>query len=872
MKAFERILCVILALFVLVPVAAIPASASSGVISASSETAHRGDTVMIDISVTGNPGVVTMVLDVNYSDGLELIDVRDGGVLPGQKHSPGYSANPYRLTCEKTDSAVNFTGNGTLATLTFRVKEDADISDHSISISPAGFGMITDKDLGEVFFSFSSGKITVECTHDFGDWQKDSETEHKRICSSCGKTETEAHSWDDGTDTTPATHLQTGIRTYTCIKCGETKTDTIPKKTGHEYGDWEKYDETQHKRDCPCGDVDYAAHNWNEGEITTPSTCNVEGVRTFTCNDCGETRTEPVAKSDDHSFGPWQKDTETQHKHVCSVCSKSESAAHKWNSGEITTPATCSIEGVKTFTCTECGETKTEPVARTEDHNFGEWQKDTETRHKHVCSACNKTEYAGHRWNSGEITVQPTHQQKGEKMYTCNDCGETKTEEIPVLTNHIFGEWQKDSADKHKRSCICGETQYADHEWNEGRTLSRANCNSTGEIIYTCNDCGETKIETTPKTEDHAYGDWVSTGTQQHSRTCSRCGKIQSADHTWNDGEILIQPTHEKKGEKTVTCTECGEKKNEELPVLTDHSYGNWEKHDEKQHKRSCVCGDTQYAAHEWDEGRVTTEPTCSTAGELTYTCASCGQTKTESVPKGGNHTFGPWSKDTEKQHKHTCTLCGKTEKAAHNWDTGAVTTLPTHDDKGIRTFTCTECGQTRTEDVPVLTEHSYGAWVNFDESRHKRSCVCGDTEYAAHEWDNGVITTPATHENEGVRTYSCICGATRSEPIQKLPGHEFGEWESFDGQQHARHCGCGETEYGPHDFGEWKITKQATKTEEGEESRTCGVCGAEDHRSIDKTGGSDVQPVVYIIAGAAAMAVIIAVLTIILVRKKKKA
>lgn len=82
MKAFEKILCVILALFVLVPATVIPASASSGVISVSSGTAHRGDTVRIDISVSGNPGVVNMVLDVNYSDGLELIGVQDGEYCP----------------------------------------------------------------------------------------------------------------------------------------------------------------------------------------------------------------------------------------------------------------------------------------------------------------------------------------------------------------------------------------------------------------------------------------------------------------------------------------------------------------------------------------------------------------------------------------------------------------------------------------------------------------------------------------------------------------------------------------------------------------------------------------------------------------------
>ena len=80
--------------------------------------------------------------------------------------------------------------------------------------------------------------------------------------------------------------------------------------------------------------------------------------------------------------------------------------------------------------------------------------------------------------------------------------------------------------------------------------------------------------------------------------------------------------------------------------------------------------------AHTWDNGTVTTEPTETTPGVRTFTCAVCGQTKTEVIPATGPHT--------------------------HVWDEGTVTVAPTETTPGVRTYTCTVCGQTRTEIIPA--------------------------------------------------------------------------------------------------------------------------------------------------------------------------
>ena len=79
----------------------------------------------------------------------------------------------------------------------------------------------------------------------------------------------------------------------------------------------------------------------------------------------------------------------------------SETCPHIWDAGTVTAEPTCAKEGIKTFTCTWCGEHKTESIAAT-----------------------------GHTWDAGVVTKEPTATADGEKTYTCTICGETKTEVI----------------------------------------------------------------------------------------------------------------------------------------------------------------------------------------------------------------------------------------------------------------------------------------------------------------------------------------------------------------------------------------------------------------------------------------------------------
>ena len=198
-----------------------------------------------------------------------------------------------------------------------------------------------------------------------------------------------------------------------------------------------------------------------------------------------------------------------------------------------------------------------------------------------------------------------------------------------------------------------------------------------------------------------------------------------------------------------------------------------------------------------WDDGKITTPPTCTKTGVKQYTCTICSETKTEEIAALGHDYSSDWTIDTAAacetvgSKSHHCTRCDSkidvTEIPAsgHSWNDGSITTEPTCTDEGVKTFTCNACGKTRTEAVAALG-HNYSSDWTIDtaavcetvgsKSHHCTRCDSKKdiTEIPAsgkHTWNNGVITKPATIAEEGVKTYTCtICGVTRTETIAKLP------------------------------------------------------------------------------------------------------
>ena len=118
--------------------------------------------------------------------------------------------------------------------------------------------------------------------------------------------------------------------------------------------------------------------------------------------------------------------------------------------------------------------------------------------------------------------------------------------------------------------------------------------------------------------------------------------------------------------------------------------------------------------------------------------------------------SFGDWEEYSSKKHIRYCDGCDNKETASHNLDDGKVTVKPAHGVEGEMTYTCEDCGYTKTETIDA-EEHSYSAWKKVDDNQHKRSCACGYVETEDHNWDAGVTVANVT-------TYTCEdCKATKT-------------------------------------------------------------------------------------------------------------
>ena len=162
---------------------------------------------------------------------------------------------------------------------------------------------------------------------------------------------------------------------------------------------------------------------------------------------------------------------------------------------------------------------------------------------------------------------------------------------------------------------------------------------------------------------------------------------------------------------------------------------------------------------HDWDEGVVTTEPTCTTPGVKTFTCKNDStHTYTEEIPAVA-HTavtdpaVAPTCEETGLTEGSRCSICGEilvpqeiVPATGHDWDEGVVTTEPTCTEPGVKTFTCkNDSTHTKTEEIQAT----------------------------GHDWDEGVVTTEPTCTEPGVRTFTCKKDHThtKTEKIQAT-GH----------------------------------------------------------------------------------------------------
>ena len=292
--------------------------------------------------------------------------------------------------------------------------------------------------------------------------------------------------------------------------------------------------------------------------------------------------------------------------------------------------------------------------------------------------------------------------------------------------------------------------------------------------------CNNKKHDFSSKWEYDETSHWHECMTKKHSDVADK------ADHTFDAGTVTTPPTEDAAGVKTLTCTVCGYQKTESVPQL-GHTFDmeNW-KYDGQTHWHPATCAHTDLkkdeAQHTWNGGVVTTQPTETTEGVKTYTCTVCGNTKTEEIGTLDHvHTFDMerWAYDAAN-HWHPATCAHMDEKkdlAAHNWNEGVITTQPTETTEGVKTYTCTTCGNTKTATIGMLDHvHTFDMerWA-YDTANHWHPATCAHMDekkdLAAHNWNDGVITTPSDYGVEGEKTFTCAtCSATRVDPVPATP------------------------------------------------------------------------------------------------------
>ena len=209
---------------------------------------------------------------------------------------------------------------------------------------------------------------------------------------------------------------------------------------------------------------------------------------------------------------------------------------------------------------------------------------------------------------------------------------------------------------------------------------------------------------------------------------------------------------HTHVAEKEI-CTEgkiCGICGNSYTTASGHDDSDSW-KYDADNHWKICAregCGEQiKLEAHTFDNGVVTTEPTEYSEGVMTYTCAVCGYEKTESIEKS-DHTHKPSQKYAydETEHWKTCTECSeKLDPEKHSFDEGVVTTQPTTESEGVRTYTCTVCGYEKTESIEKLPDEpvkTYPIVISGDVSVNKPGASAGETVDVSAPFGYDIIVT----------------------------------------------------------------------------------------------------------------------------------
>ena len=720
----RKFLSWILSLAIIVSIYPVTASATEKL---SLSVSKDGDGITVTYNVEKYDSVGSMESMITFpKEVVELVEVTGNEFSPLDFESPNISnANKTGIvklgySNETEDTA---TVSGTIATLTFKVLTGGTPGDYAVTLTKVSMlsGDLetdyaeADAALLPISAAFTIGGVTPPahtCTLTKIEAKAATCTEDGNIeyyqCSdpTCGKL------YKDAAGTQEITKEDTVIKAaHTGLKLYPAKEPTCDRDGCIAYWFCTGCDKYYLDNNGAAGAettvekvaISATGHSWT---IVTKGEDNAE-THVVECSVCHKTKDEAHVDRPGDVNDEWKSD-ENNHWHEFACGTIMDKAEHTWDAGVVTKEATCTEAGVKTFTC-ECGATKTEPISKI-DHKY-EW-KHNESDHWQECTVC------------GDIIDKAAHTYPSHKCEDTATC--TKAE--------------------------CGYVKPAgQHNWDAGKVTKEATCTETGEKLYTCKECKETKTETIP-TIDHKY-EWKSDETN-HWEECSVChNKKNEAEHQWGEGLVTKAATCTTDGEQKFTCTGCGRTKTEKIDALN--------------HKMTLT---------------PATAATCTEPGNSEYyTCGNCGkffsdvdgknEIKQDSwVIAALDHDFtGDWFSDASG-HARKCTRCDATDTVVKHTYTGKPCT---EEDK------CTKCGYEKKAGTHAWGKVEYKWSVN---ENNKMSCTAAVkcTNCEAEEKDTAVIgidTTPATCTVAGKTVYTATFSSnlftTQTKEVTiKAPGH----------------------------------------------------------------------------------------------------
>ena len=238
--------------------------------------------------------------------------------------------------------------------------------------------------------------------------------------------------------------------------------------------------------------------------------------------------------------------------------------SHTYGSAVITKQPTCTSEGTKTKTCTQCGATVTETIAKLSHSYTATVVAPTCTTNGytlHKCSVCgtsykdSTTKATGHSYGNSVVTKQPTCTSEGTAIKTCTKCNATVTETIPK-TSHKYADTvvaptcTTNGYTLHKCS-VCG-TSYKDnttkatgHRYGNSVVTKQPTCTSEGTAIKTCTKCNATVTEKLPAKGHTAVTD------KGYPATCTTAGKTDGSHCSVCNTVIKVQTVINATGHKS---------------------------------------------------------------------------------------------------------------------------------------------------------------------------------------------------------------------------------------------------------------------------------------------------------------------------------